>query len=350
MSESPSSRSWFCVFNNPEKLFGNIEPSEMVNKAIDIWCKDKPQRTCAINYEIGDSGTPHMHMVLEDPAKVRFTAVQKLFPSIHIEPTRGNKKQAEDYILKRGNFSEKGHTVIIPAVFQGEISASQGSRNDLAIIEDLITQGMTPDEIMDISMKYRRYEGLIKKAFFRKRHKETPYIRDVAVYWHVGESGSGKSYTAKKLIDEHGESNVYILNDYSTGGFDMYEAQPILFMDEFKGNMSFQTFLNILDCYTVQIHCRYANSFMLWTEIHITSIFPPEEAYKFMVEEENQNRDKIQQLLRRLSHIVYHYKEDGAYKSFTLDANLYNDYESLKQMANHVQDGFQPFDGETPFA
>ena len=52
----------------------------MVNKAIDIWCKDKPQRTCAVNYEIGDSGTPHMHMVLEDPAKVRFTAVQKLFP------------------------------------------------------------------------------------------------------------------------------------------------------------------------------------------------------------------------------------------------------------------------------
>lgn len=130
----------------------------------------------------------------------------------------------------------------------------------------------------------------------------------------------------------------------------MYEAQPILFMDEFKGNMSFQTFLNILDCYTVQIHCRYANSFMLWTEIHITSIFPPEEAYKFMVEEENQNRDKIQQLLRRLSHIVYHYKEDGAYKSFTLDANLYNDYESLKQMAKHGQDSFQPFDGETPFA
>ncbi len=349
MSENTSSRSWFCVLNNPDRLFGSIEPLEMVNSAIDIWCKGKPQRTCAVNYEIGDSGTPHMHMVLEDPAKVRFSAVRKLFPSVHIEPTMGSKKQAEDYILKRGKFAEKEHTVIIPAVFHGEISASQGSRSDLADIENLIEQGMTPDEIMDISIKYRRHKPLIKDTFFRKKYKDTPYTREVTVYWHVGESGSGKSYTANELIEKHGEANVYVLNDYSTGGFDMYEAQPVLFMDEFKGNMSFQMLLNILDRYKTQIHCRYANVYMLWTEVHITSIFPPEEAYKFMVEKENQNMDKIQQLLRRLSYIVYHYKENGAFKSFTLDAGMYKDYETLKQTVDKRLYDFQPFDGETPF-
>ena len=75
-----SSRSWFCVWNNPQKYFPEgTEPHDMVLHTVDIWIKDKPQRTCAINYEIGDTGTPHMHMVLEDPAKARFSALQKMY-------------------------------------------------------------------------------------------------------------------------------------------------------------------------------------------------------------------------------------------------------------------------------
>ncbi len=350
MSENYSSRSWFCVFNNPEKLFGEIEPKEMVYNAIDIWCKDKPQRTCAVNYEIGDTGTPHMHMVLEDPAKVRFTAIQKLFPTAHIEPTRGNKKQAEDYILKRGIHAEKSHTVVVDAVFHGEISASQGSRNDLAVIEDLIGQGKTPNEIMDISIRFRQFKKIIKETFFRKRSNETPYEREVTVYWHVGESGSGKSYTAKELMEKYGESMVYVLNDYSAGGFDMYEAQQILFMDEFKGNMPFQHLLNILDKYKMQIHCRYSNLYMLWNEVHITSVFPPEEAYKTMVAVENRNTDTIQQLLRRLSYVVYHYRENGVFKSYTMNASEYKNYKALKLAAGNTDCGtFQDVDCKTPF-
>ena len=350
MSEKQSSRSWFCVLNNPSNLFGEgITPEEMVYKAIDMWCTDKPQRTCAVNYEIGDSGTPHMHMVLEDPSKTRFSTVQKLFPGIHIERTLGNKKQAEDYILKKGRFEEKNHTVIIPAVFHGEICASQGARNDLAVIEDLIAQGKTPNQIMDISIRYRKYEPLIRKSFFRKKYSETPITRNVTVYWHVGESGSGKSYTYAKLIKQYGEESIYLMNDYESGGFDMYEGQEILFMDEFKGTLKFQLLLNLLDVYKTQIHCRYSNVFALWTEVHITSIFPPEEAYKFMVEESAQNRDKIQQLMRRLSYIVYHYKEGNEFKSFTTEASLYIDYEDLRQQAYERNAGFYPADCDIPF-
>ena len=47
MSESKeASRSWFCVLNNPEKIFGDDKkPDEMVELAIDQWCKDKPEST-----------------------------------------------------------------------------------------------------------------------------------------------------------------------------------------------------------------------------------------------------------------------------------------------------------------
>lgn len=352
IKSTDSSRSWFCVLNNPQKLFGDIEPREMVEKAIEKWIENKPQRTCAINYEIGDNGTPHMHMVLEDSNKVRFSAIQKLFNGIHIETTRGSKQQAEDYINKRGKFEEKNHTIVIPAMYHGEIKANKGARNDLDIIQDLLEQGKTPNEIMDMSIHFRRHEKMIKSQFWRLKNINTPTIRDIKVIWHVGESGSGKSFTYKTLCDDKGRDNIYLLNDYENGGFDNYCAEPILFMDEFKGNMFFSTLLNLLDVYPTQIHCRYANAYAVWNEVHITSVFPPDEVYKFMVEEKQQNIDKITQLLRRISTIVYHHKIDDKYYSYEIPMSEYTSYSDLKDLAlDNV--GFIPVDenmiGKVPF-
>lgn len=348
MSEkNDSARSWFCVLNTPSSIFGDITPQEMVNKAIQMWCEEKPHRSCAVNYEIGDTGNHHMHMVLEDSAKVRFSAIKKLFPTIHIEPTRGNKEQAEDYILKRGIFEEKQHTVVIPAVIRGTIKANQGARKDLDIIQELLEQGKTPNEIMDISINYRKHETLIRKQYFRMKQKNAPTLREVKVYWHVGESGCGKSYTYTQLCKEHGKDSVYLLTDYDNGGFDNYCAEEILFMDEFKGNIRFQTLLNYLDKYPVQVHCRYANAYALWKEVHITSVFPPEEVYCSMVEESMRNKDKKIQLFRRIHTIVYHYRLQGEYKTFELAMDHYENYENLKNLA--LNDGFCPVSGCTPF-
>ena len=328
-----SSRSWFCVLNNPQSVFPDLEkPEDMVQAAIDKWCFNKPHRTCAINYEIGDTGNHHMHMVLEDPAKSRFSAVQKLFPGIHIERTRGNKEQAEDYILKRGRFAEKGHTVLVPAQFKGQIKANQGKRSDLDAIQELIELGMTPNQIMDLNIHYRNYETIIKKAYFSKRFKETPPKRPVNVFWHFGESGSGKTFVYTKLCEEHGEENVYLLNDYDKGGFDNYCGQKILCMDEFRGQMRFALLMNLLEGYKVQIPCRYTNSFALWDEVHIFTVLPPELVYKNMVVD-NRNIDTINQLYRRITNVIYHWKDNDNYKTFTLPMLEYDNYEEMKNRA-----------------
>lgn len=346
--KNTSSRSWFCVLNNPQTQFGDMTPNDMVHAAVQLWVQDKSYRTCAINYEIGENKTPHMHMVLEDPTKVRFSAIKKLFPTIHIEPTRGNKEQAEDYINKRGKFHEKNTTLIVPPVYHGDIKAQQGKRSDLIMIEDFINEGLTPSRIMDMDIRFRRYESMIRKAYFSKRFKETPSFRNIVVYWHVGESGSGKSYSQIELLDKYGAENVYILTDYDNGGLDMYEGQKILFMDEFKGNMRFSTLLQILDKYRCQIHCRYCNIYALWSEVHITSIYPPEEAYKFMVEKQNQQIDTVKQLLRRISYICYHYKENDNYCCYTQNSKEYKSYEQLIHSALSDPDGFIPLAENTP--
>lgn len=368
-----SSRSWFAVlnisslYNNDDiaksekqieianqirKMFEGLSPEEIVDKAIDIWCTNKPYRTCAVNYEIGDTGNEHLHLVLEDPSKCRFSAIQKLYPGIHLEKTRGSKEQAEDYILKRGQFAEKDHTVVVPARFKGQIKANRGSRTDLIIIEELIEKGITPSEIMNISIEYRKYERIIKSAFFAYHIKNVPVKREVKVYWHTGESGSGKSYEYVKLSEEHGEGNIYFMSDYETGGLDLYCGERILFMDEFKGNMSFQKLLNYTEGYKIQIHCRYANAYAIWSEVHITSIYPPEEVYTFMVDIENRNRDRLQQLLRRITKVIYHYKIDGEYKKYEMSTNDYVDYVDLKNKALGNETGFRQIsmvDREIPF-
>lgn len=333
------SRSWFCVLNNPAKQFGdNLTPEQIVQAVIHKWIDGKEgSRTCAVNYELSDSGTPHCHMVLESKNPTRFSVVKKAFPAAHIEVTRGNKADADDYINKRGSkFAEKAHTVVVQPQYFGEIkgkappTASTRESEIFEMINSLINAGLTPEQIMSYGLEYRKYESLIRKAFFAKRAEETPIMRDVKVFWHCGDSGTGKSYTYIHLCEEYGEDEVYILTDYSTGAFDLYEGQKILFLDDFKGGLPYQVVLSMLDGYKVQMHARYANVRALWSEVHITSVYGPEEAYAKMVNPEDRDRDSLKQLIRRIDVIVFHYIESGEYKTFELPAKDYVDYKTLQ--------------------
>lgn len=217
-NSTDSSRSWFCVLNihclyveddselytedmteeqkvkrleNAKKirqLYGNMTPEEIVDCTIERWVRNKPQRTCAVNYEIGDNGNEHLHMVLCDPAKSRFSAVCKKYPGIHCAETKGTKEQAEDYICKRGRFEEKAHTVVVPARFYGKISGKSGAAGDLDVIEELIEMGKTPRQIFDMSIHFRKHEKIVKSAFFAKRARDIPPLRKISVSWHIGKS------------------------------------------------------------------------------------------------------------------------------------------------------------------
>lgn len=88
-------------------------------------------------------------------------------------------------------------------------------------------------------------------------------------------------------------------------------------MDELKqDSLPFELLLTITQGYRSQIHCRFSNCFALWSEVHITSIFSPEDIYGGMVSRENQVKDTIKQLLRRITAYIYHYKVGDEYKSF----------------------------------
>lgn len=332
------SKSWFIVFNNPAEHGYEGEPKEVIARLINEWIGDSLTRTCAMTYCVSADGLEHVHMVCEDSKAMRFSAVKKAFPQAHLEPTKGSKEQAVSYIEKKGRFEEKGEKVLYKEYY-GEIKGNQGARKDLEVIEELINLGYSPKQIMKLNFSYRRYEKMIKSAYFDKRNDETAFIRNVVVFWHVGESGSGKTYVSKQIIDTVGSDQLYFVNDYENGGFDMYNGEMVLFLDEFRGQLRYSTLLSLLDSYKVQIHSRYTNGFALWNEVHISSVLPPELVYKNMVAE-NRQVDTFRQLMRRLDFIFYHYKENGEYKSYSISSDKYIDYENLKELATGCSGGF----------
>ena len=102
MDNKERSRSWFCVWNNPQETFVDLteDPAAMADYVLDIWIGDSNTRTGAVAYCVSAEGLIHFHMVLEDTNKASFFTIKNTYPKAHIEPTKGNKEQAEEYIQK----------------------------------------------------------------------------------------------------------------------------------------------------------------------------------------------------------------------------------------------------------
>ncbi|HEL0802160.1 TPA: replication protein RepA [Streptococcus equi subsp. zooepidemicus] len=360
--------SFCCVLNNVDKLFDietdffedqrfsdktrkrveefrnklpkqkhNFTAMEMLEILISFWTEEDENRSCAMNYEIGDDGVHHCHMVLEDKKAVRFSALQKLYPTIHAELTRGTKEEVFAYLNKTGKHEEKAHTIVVPMKIYGEIRASkQGKRTDIEMIEQLLEEGKNPEQIMSQNLSFRRFSKLIKEHYYQMRLRISPRFKEnMEVVYHVGASRSGKSYQQIRLMAEYGVENVYVWSDYQNGGLDTYLGEQILFMEEFKGELSYQEFLRVTDSYVQQFHARFTNIYALWEKVHISSIFPPKELYKLMVSDSLRATDTMEQMMLRVSKVVYHFrvKNKGKiqFKSLTMSVEDFNNH-TMKQI------------------
>jgi len=324
-------KSWFCVFNNPADHGYVGTPQEVCEKLRDEWIGDSLTRVGAWAYCVSDKGLHHVHMVLEDAKTMRFTAIKNSYAhGMHFEPTKGNKQQADDYINKRGQFEEKGEQILF-ICYHGDIKGAQGKRSDLLVYHDMIQQGMSPVEILRENPNAYRYKTTLKEMYYDKRFLETPIVREVKTYWHTGESGSGKSYERVELAKLYGEESIYYLTSFNSGAFDNYNGEPILWIEDYRGEFRFQEFLRILDVYKAEIPARYSNIKALWNEVHITSVLTPIQCYSNAC---NDN-DRIEQLLRRITAIVFHFKYgDGFCK---IESSPYETWNTMFEMSCDYQ-------------
>lgn len=330
-----------------------MRPGTLAKHILAAWEGSGKGRNGAVAVCKSAEGLYHAHAALYGNTTT-LSHVAKVLWGSHVEPQLGGRNALLKYLKKEPPFDEKGEEVLYIAGLEN-IQDARGKRSDLDAIESMLAQGFTPREIFAEDLAYRRFEKLVKSAYIYRRLQEAPLIKDMLNEYHVGESGTGKSYYYIQLCKKFGENEIYLCTDFETGGLDLYlenGAPPILFLDEFKGNMPFSQLLILLDKYTrSQIHSRWVNTVCLWTRVVITSVYPPEEAYRMMVEGDRRAVDSIQQLLRRLDRIVYHYINDkGEYKSFALPADEYINYEDLRNKALESNgDSFEEIQGNIEF-
>ncbi|RKI41205.1 hypothetical protein D7V96_10490 [bacterium D16-59] len=341
-------RSWVCTIHiaNMEKAGLKKEeyenPEFVADYFIKLWEKSGKGRKAAAAVCVSAEGRYHMHFVCYGNTTTLRKVSDVLFQS-HVEPQEGGKKELVSYLLKEGKHAEKGEHVLCVVNLEA-IEDKQGKRHDLEEIEDFLEQGYSPEEIFEESFRYRKYERMIKGAYLSKRIKDTPLIKEMHNEYHWGRSGTGKTYNYIRLCEKYSPDEVYMCNDYSNsgssgGGFDFYIDNPakIIVMDEFRGGIPYNQLLSILDVYSRnQQHCRYRNTYALWTSVIICSIYPPEKVYSFMVDDTQKNIDSLYQLMRRLNLIVYHYKNSvGEYREYSMPAY---DYTTADDMVRQAQE------------
>ena len=331
MANNTVSQSWFITFNNPKEHGYEGTPEEVCNRLKEEWIGDSETRSGAWAYCISEKGLHHVHCVVEDCKPMRFSAIKKSYcVGCHLEETKGNKKQALDYIHKRGVFAEKGETIEF-ICYHGEIKGRQGHRSDLEDIYNRLKAGETPNDILTSSPKSYCHIDVIKKMYYDIKAADTPIVRPMQVYWHTGKSGSGKSYERVMLCQKYGEDNIYYLTTFNSGAFDNYNGQKILWIEDYRGEFKLQELLRLLDVYKAEIPARYTNIKALWEEVHITSVLTPYQCYP------NATRDcfdRIEQLIRRITSVIYHFKDNnGQYHSTYFPPDM-----TLNDMLNRVNE------------
>ena len=352
MAFSPKTkgRCWMVTFQegNMEKSGLTKEqyenPEYLADYLCELWENSGKGRKAGVAVCVLLKGLYHAHVACYGNTTT-LKAVSDIFFQSHTEPQLGGKAELRAYLLKEGQYEEKGEQVLCHKGMENIEEPQQGKRSDLDEIEELLNSGATPEEIFETAFRYRKYEKMIRADYLDRRIKETPLIKTMNNSYHWGRPGTGKTYQYIKLWEEH-PGEVYLCNDYansgsSGGGFDFYANNPakIIVLDEFRGGMPYAQLLSMLDVYSRnQQHCRYQNVYNLWTSVVICSVFPPEQVYSFMVDDMKKNVDSIQQLLRRLNEIVYHYKnKDGKYREYRMPASEYVDAKDMVDRAREYE-------------
>jgi len=247
-----------------------------------------------LGFEIGSSGTEHIQGYIEFEEKISFSTLKKAIPTAHLEKRRGSSLEASEYCKKDGCFIETGER------------AKQGDRCDLANIKVEIENGLTVDDLaMDRPNIYHQYGRTLTKLediILRKKFRNWMTTCD----WIYGPTGVGKSHRA---FEGFNPATHYVWKD-DRGWQDGYTGQGIIIINDFRGNIAYNDLLQLIDKYPYTIPRRNREPApFLGKHVIITSSLHPRDIYT-----RRDNKDSLDQLLRRIQVIHLPFRIDGAQK------------------------------------
>jgi len=217
------------------------------------------------------------------------------FGDIHcsVQPMYGRVDENEDYCSKEnaGILTKHGN------------EPQQGCRHDLDETKELIMKGdLTADEVAvenpGMFHQYGRTLDRLEAIALRQQYRQWMTTCD---YYH-GETKVGKSHT---VFRDYDPATHYIknLSPKDVHWWDGYKGQPIVIMNEFRGQIPFAEMLDLIDKWPKMVSWRGRESVpFLAREIRITSIKKPEDVYVNQVGEpwgQWDRRVKVHELKKR---------------------------------------------------
>jgi len=254
-------------------------------------------RYLCVGKEVGEAGTPHLQGYIHFENPRSFKAVKKLLMRAHLEPAKGNPKQASDYCKKDGNYIEIGEC------------PSQGTRTDLDNVREVISRTGRMADVVDVATSYQS----VKMAEQILKYKEKPRNWKPTIKWFWGASGTGKS---KRAYEELGDDCYTCM---STGRwFDGYDGHENVLIDDMRRDfMKFHEFLRLIDRYAMKVETKGGTRQFLAKNVIITSCYHPRELFK--------TREDVFQLIRRIDEIVEFHSDELSEPGHRIIDDLYDE-------------------------
>lgn len=234
--------------------------------------------------------TLHEHMHIFIIYKKATELAKSKMEGAHVDIVRGTNEQARDYTKKEDH-------IIFEDGECPEDRKTTTEKKGLSIkdVED------TPWEELKLQRASAfRYFRDIKSEQINERARERRCFKPIEFYWFHGPTGTGKSRAAF----EEGAYPVI----YNNGFFSDWGENRILVIEETRGEIPYAKLLQLADGY----HGYYAfnikggQRILDIDKLIVTSPLRPEECYP----RQCQKRDSIQQLMRRVTKLVF-FNEHG---------------------------------------
>ncbi len=304
MSKDTQSRAYQITINNPD------EKGYDDDKINTIIAKSKVMFACYAR-EIGEQGTPHVHIYVLFPSPRRFSTIKKKYPGAHIERTFGSIQDNIDYIKKEGKFAETNKAETSIEGSYREFGAVPNNLtlglSDMEQVVELLEQGYSVVEIIEAFPKYAFKVNSIeavKQAFLAEKYRET--MRTVEVTYKFGSTGTGKT---RSIYKDYAPEDICRITSYGKNGvkFDSYKSEDVLVFEEYASQIPIEEFLVYLDIYPLMLPARYSDKTACYTKVIITSNLPLSSQY---IMEQHSKPETYAALLRRIN-FVEEYKSNG---------------------------------------
>lgn len=161
-------------------------------------------------------------------------------------------------------------------------ASGSGAVGDRMLLADAVDSGMTPQAIaLDENLRLLLTSaniGFVEKIWTAQKAKRwSSEQREVEVTYLWGPTGVGKTRSVREAVPPE---KLYSAVLSGRDPFGKYAFEPVLLLDEFRGDYPLPELLQLLDRYPVQLDRRYENSWAAWKKIYICSNWPLESLYR----------------------------------------------------------------------